>query len=92
MNLFRQKLACVFATLAISLFAVVAGARSSAPCAIDTRSVPIAGGTIAYNVAGSGPTVLLIHGLFADKEQWNALACKLVDAGYRAVAVDLPGS
>ncbi|MET0917455.1 MAG: DUF333 domain-containing protein [Burkholderiales bacterium] len=74
MRLLRRTLARIFAALAMSLFAVVAAAQSSAPCAIDTRSIPIAGRTIAYNVAGSGPTVLLIHGLFADKEQWNALA------------------
>lgn len=91
MSLFQRTLACALAAMAMSLFAVVGAARSSASCAIDTRSVQIGGGTIAYNVAGSGPTVLLIHGLFADKEQWNALACKLADAGYRAVAVDLPG-
>ena len=44
-----------------------------------------------YNVAGAGPDVLLVHGLFADKEQWSALACELAAAGYRAVAPDLPG-
>ena len=62
-----------------------------APCPAATRMEPIDGGTIAYNVAGAGPTVLLIHGLFADKEQWGELACRLADAGYRTIAVDLPG-
>jgi pimeloyl-ACP methyl ester carboxylesterase len=91
MSQFRRTLARAFAATAMSWFAVVVAAQSGAPCTIDTRSAPIAEGTIEYNVAGSGPTVLLIHGLFADKEQWNALACRLAEAGYRAVAVDLPG-
>src|SRR5262249_41860755 len=51
----------------------------------------IAGGTIAYNVAGRGATILLLHGLYASKEQWSALACQLAERGYRTIAVDLPG-
>ena len=42
---------------------------ATTPCAIDTRSVQIGGGTVPYNVAGTGPTTLLLHGLFAEKEQ-----------------------
>jgi pimeloyl-ACP methyl ester carboxylesterase len=35
--------------------------------------------------------VLLLHGLFADKEQWSPLMCLLAAAGYAAIAPDLPG-
>lgn len=60
-------------------------------CTIATQSVMIGRGTLAYNTAGTGPALLLLHGLFAAKEQWNALLCLLADAGYTAIAVDLPG-
>ena len=64
---------------------------SSASCAIATKTEPVGNGSVAYNTAGSGPTLLLLHGLFASKEQWNSLLCLLSDAGYTAIAVDLPG-
>jgi abhydrolase domain-containing protein 6 len=73
-----------------SLVATVLAQRG-APCPISTLSGEIGGGRIVYNVAGAGPNVLLLHGLFADKEQWDALACMLVSNGYRTIAVDLPG-
>jgi pimeloyl-ACP methyl ester carboxylesterase len=60
-------------------------------CAIATHAEKIGNGTIVYNVVGSGADILLIHGLFANKEQWNRLACLLADAGFTAIAIDLPG-
>ncbi len=35
--------------------------------------------------------MVLVHGLFADKEQWSGLACRLAGKGYSVVAADLPG-
>src|ERR1700733_847931 len=46
---------------------------------------------IAYNSFGTGTPVLLIHGLFADKEQWTALARLLALRGHRVIVPDLPG-
>ena len=40
---------------------------------------------------GSGPAVLLIHGLNGFKEGWGPLPGALARAGRRVVAVDLPG-
>ena len=40
---------------------------------------------------GSGPAVLLVHGLNGFKEGWGRLPQALAEAGMRAVAVDLPG-
>ncbi len=60
-------------------------------CEIATRSEQIGAGTIVYNTVGTGPTLLLVHGLFADKEQWSALACQLAGSGFTTIAVDLPG-
>lgn len=41
--------------------------------------------------AGSGPPVLLVHGLNGFKEGWGPLPAALAGAGLRAVMVDLPG-
>src|ERR1700734_777398 len=46
---------------------------------------------IAYNSFGTGTPVLLIHGLFADKEQWTALARLLALRGHQVIVPDLPG-
>lgn len=63
----------------------------TATCEIATAAAPIAGGTVHYSRAGRGPTVLLLHGLFAQKEQWNGVLCALAAAGFDAIAPDLPG-
>jgi len=41
--------------------------------------------------SGTGPAVLLVHGLNGFKEGWGPLPAALADAGLRVVAVDLPG-
>jgi len=60
-------------------------------CTIATHSVSIGTGILSYNTVGNGPAIVLLHGLFADKEQWNSMMCRLSDAGYRTIAPDLPG-
>jgi pimeloyl-ACP methyl ester carboxylesterase len=47
--------------------------------------------TIAYDVAGSGPTVLLLHSTVCDRRMWDPQVPALVGAGYRAVRADLRG-
>ena len=64
---------------------------STQDCAIATQQIALDGGVLHYNRAGAGPPVLLLHGLFAQKEQWNSLLCLLSAAGYTAIAPDLPG-
>ena len=49
-------------------------------------------GTVARIESGSGPSVLLIHGLNGFKEGWGPLPDALAAAGFHAVAVNLPGS
>jgi 3-oxoadipate enol-lactonase len=46
---------------------------------------------LATTQTGSGPAVLLLHGLNGFKEGWGRLPGALAGAGMRAVAVDLPG-
>ncbi|WP_162785004.1 alpha/beta fold hydrolase [Polynucleobacter necessarius] len=52
-------------------------------CNIEVKTAPVGGGTIEYLQAGNGAPILLLHGLFAQKEQWSELACQLSAAGYR---------
>jgi pimeloyl-ACP methyl ester carboxylesterase len=60
-------------------------------CTIVPGRIEIDGGTIQYSRSGQGPQVLLLHGLFAQKEQWHAVMCALAAQGFDAIAPDLPG-
>lgn len=60
-------------------------------CEVSNDEVQVGTGTMPYISAGKGASILLIHGLFAQKEQWQQVVCTLADAGYQAVAPDLPG-
>lgn len=64
---------------------------AAADCIIRTGTVQFEDGTVHYREAGTGPAVVLLHGLFAQKEQWDALLCELAASGRRALAPDLPG-
>ena len=72
-------------------YAAVDSPASAEECAIATYSVPIDNGTMSYNQVGTGQPILLLHGLFASKEQWNGMMCQLSKAGYKTIAPDLPG-
>jgi pimeloyl-ACP methyl ester carboxylesterase len=54
------------------------------------RSVSVNGARIHYRVEGSGPPVLLIHGLGAFLESWNWTVPALRDH-YTTIAFDFPG-
>jgi abhydrolase domain-containing protein 6 len=83
--------ACALLVFVLQGLLATRSAQGVDRCPIATLSEEIDGGKIVYNVAGAGPTVVLLHGLFASKEQWNTLSCLLADQGYRTIAVDLPG-
>ena len=46
---------------------------------------------VRYAIAGEGPAVLLVHGLASSMITWYCNMDALADAGYTAIAVDLPG-
>jgi pimeloyl-ACP methyl ester carboxylesterase len=46
---------------------------------------------LPYDDVGSGPVVVLLHAGVADRRMWPAIAGALAEAGYRTVAMDLPG-
>ena len=52
--------------------------------------VRLAGGELAYTRAGSGPVVLLIHGLGGTRRTWRALILGLA-IRFTVIAPDLPG-
>ncbi|MFI0243168.1 alpha/beta fold hydrolase [Streptomyces sp. NPDC016845] len=56
-----------------------------------TEYLPVTGGTLAYEVAGSGPLVVLAHGMGDHRDAYRAVIPQLVAAGYRVAAVDLRG-
>ena len=82
---FILVLSCFFGNI------VVRGATSTSTCTIATRSTPIGTGTLCYSQVGMGQPILLLHGLFASKEQWHTLSCQLAKSGYRSIVPDLPG-
>ena len=76
----------------IFLFIGGVGAQTvSGTCNVEVKTIPIGGGTVEYLKVGKGTPILLLHGLFAQKEQWSELACYLSAAGYLVFAPDLPG-
>ena len=80
------------AALLLALTSVATAAEPPPPaCEIQSGQTELADGTLHYHAAGTGPAVLLLHGLFAQKEQWDGLLCALASAGLRGLAPDLPG-
>jgi pimeloyl-ACP methyl ester carboxylesterase len=56
---------------------------------VDGR-MNLSGGAMAYTVAGTGPTVLLIHGLGGTRQTWRHLIAPLA-RNHTVIAPDLPG-
>ncbi|WP_250031764.1 alpha/beta fold hydrolase [Paractinoplanes maris] len=56
-----------------------------------TEFLTVDGGTIAYEVTGSGPLVVLAHGMGDTRESYRFVVPQLVAAGYRVASVDLRG-
>ncbi|MBU3582938.1 alpha/beta hydrolase [Polynucleobacter sp. 15G-AUS-farblos] len=78
--------------LLIALCSVHVYAQNAAPsCEVVEKAVTLEKGSIKYFKMGAGQPVLLLHGLFAQKEQWADFACELSDAGFMVYAPDLPG-
>ena len=56
-----------------------------------TEHLSIAGSTIAYDLAGHGPLVVLAHGIGDSRHSFRFLAPALVAEGYRVANVDIRG-
>ena len=57
-----------------------------------TEYLNIDGNTIAYDVSGEGPLVVLAHGMGDSRHSYRFLVPGLVAAGYRVANVDIRGS
>ena len=78
--------------LLVAFFSAHLHAQHSVPaCEVVEKVVTLEKGSIKYFMMGSGQPVLLLHGLFAQKEQWADFACELSGAGFVVYAPDLPG-
>ncbi|WP_405808515.1 alpha/beta hydrolase [Streptomyces sp. NBC_01520] len=56
-----------------------------------TEYLAVDGGTIAFEVAGSGPLIVLAHGMGDSRAAYRAMIPQLIAAGHRVAAVDLRG-
>jgi pimeloyl-ACP methyl ester carboxylesterase len=56
-----------------------------------TEFLDVPGGRIAYEVTGSGPLVVLSHGIGVSRRDYRFLAPLLAQAGYRVASADLRG-
>ncbi|AWS48902.1 alpha/beta fold hydrolase [Streptosporangium sp. 'caverna'] len=56
-----------------------------------TEYLNIAGNTIAYDVSGDGPLVVLAHGMGDSRHSYRFVVPALVAAGYRVANVDIRG-
>jgi pimeloyl-ACP methyl ester carboxylesterase len=59
--------------------------------AVVAEQLEVEGGTLAYEVTGAGPLVVLSHGMGNDRAAYRFLVPQLVAAGYRVANVDLRG-
>jgi abhydrolase domain-containing protein 6 len=57
---------------------------------LSERIVTVGGHRIHYLEGGEGETVLLLHGIFAEKDHWVEFSRQLTPH-YRVIALDLPG-
>ena len=66
-------------------------AGGPAGAVVETRFLDRPDGRIAFDDRGSGPVVVMVPGLGDVRAEYRFLAAKLVEAGYRAVTMDLRG-
>ena len=71
-------------------FTAAALGAERAAAHLERKEVDAGGLHMVYLEGGQGPTLLLIHGFGADKDNWTRLA-KYLTARYHVVAPDLPG-
>ncbi len=58
----------------------------------EAKFVEVAGGRLAYDVAGNGPVVLCLPGMGDTRRVYDRFAPALVKAGYRVITTDLRGN
>jgi pimeloyl-ACP methyl ester carboxylesterase len=79
-----------FRLVLLLAFAPFASEGHAAPTAIASRTASIDGVQIHYLTAGSGPTVLLLHGYTQTSRMWRPIIPLLAEK-FTVIAPDLPG-
>lgn len=83
-----RPMATLVAGLTVLLTILVA---ASVPSAARTAGEPVAAATGVVDArAGTKPTIVLVHGAFADSSGWNDVAAALLDRGYPVLAFSNP--
>src|SRR2546427_13193412 len=65
-------------------------AAPSLPRKFDEWQIDLHGHRVIYRIAGSGPPVVLIHGMVNSSRPWESVALRLAGA-YTVIAPDLIG-
>ncbi|GHU33634.1 lipase [Betaproteobacteria bacterium] len=83
----------LLAVFLLTLYQALAGAQST--CELQTRQAALPHGNVVYSQTQAATfdavPIVLLHGLFASKEQWHGLMCELSNRGFLLIAPDLPG-
>ena len=58
--------------------------------AFDAWEIDLHGHQVVYRIAGSGPAVVLVHGMVNSSRHWQAVATRLAER-YTVIAPDLVG-
>ncbi|MDB5079532.1 MAG: hypothetical protein JWP00_1456 [Chloroflexi bacterium] len=58
---------------------------------VESKTVAVEGGVLAYEVQGAGPAVLCLPSLGDTRREYERFAPALVEAGYRVITTDLRG-
>ncbi|GII54411.1 alpha/beta hydrolase [Planotetraspora thailandica] len=69
--------------------ALVGGLALTGPTASANAS-PLAAAAQTHRTPSAKPTIVLVHGAFADASGWNAVAGRLLAAGYKVIAFPNP--
>ena len=65
--------------------------RSADPTQVEPRTVAVGKARIFHYDVGEGPPVLLLHGFNHHADAWERNIAPIAAAGYRVIAIDLPG-
>src|SRR5438445_9428306 len=68
----------------------VLGNAGTAGSSKSATSPLLKGGSTSQSSNPSAPTIVLVHGAFADSSSWNAVTPGLLDQGYPVVAAANP--
>lgn len=80
-----------FCLIAICLLSNITLAADVEHRVLESKKILIDNHPVYYFEAGQGPTIVLVHGLFANKEQWKRMIPLLAAHHYHVIAPDLPG-